>query len=134
MSGFMKDLGAITMFVQDAKRSKAFYGDQLGFPLLYEDDVCAVFDIGNTIINLLNISEAPGLIAPAAVADQAAGSRFQLSIWVDDAHAMCAELARRGVALVNGPIDRPWGKRTAVFADPDGHLWEIAQDIPPADG
>ncbi len=44
--------------------------------------------------------------------------------------AVCAQLGRRGVSLLNGPIDRPWGKRTACFADPDGHLWEIAQDIP----
>lgn len=31
-----------------------------------------------------------------------------------------------GIDLVNGPIDRPWGIRTALFADPDGHLWEFA--------
>ena len=39
---------------------------------------------------------------------------------------MCAELARRGVELINGPMDRPWGVRTACFADPAGHIWEIA--------
>ncbi len=38
-----------------------------------------------------------------------------------------AELDRRGVALLNGPVDRPWGVRTAAFADPSGHVWEIAR-------
>ena len=44
--------------------------------------------------------------------------------------AVCAELARRGVQLLNGPMDRPWGIRTASFTDPAGHIWEIAQDLP----
>jgi catechol 2,3-dioxygenase-like lactoylglutathione lyase family enzyme len=39
---------------------------------------------------------------------------------------MCAELADRGVELLNGPMDRPWGIRTASFRDPGGHIWEIA--------
>ena len=29
----------------------------------------------------------------------------------------------------NGPIDRVWGMRTAAFADPDGHVWEVAQQL-----
>src|SRR5206468_12511116 len=33
-------------------------------------------------------------------------------------------------SLLNGPIDRPWGMRTAAFADPDGHIWEVAAKIP----
>jgi lactoylglutathione lyase len=40
--------------------------------------------------------------------------------------AMAAELTSRGVELLNGPMDRPWGIRTASFRDPGGHIWEIA--------
>jgi uncharacterized glyoxalase superfamily protein PhnB len=40
--------------------------------------------------------------------------------------AMCAELTKRGATLLNGPMDRPWGIRTASFRDPGGHIWEIA--------
>ncbi|MGH3402377.1 MAG: hypothetical protein ACRDRJ_07680 [Streptosporangiaceae bacterium] len=29
-----------------------------------------------------------------------------------------------------GPADRPWGMRTVTFADPGGHIWEIAQELP----
>jgi catechol 2,3-dioxygenase-like lactoylglutathione lyase family enzyme len=36
-------------------------------------------------------------------------------------------LPARGVELLNGPIDRLWGIRTASFHDPAGHLWEIAK-------
>jgi uncharacterized glyoxalase superfamily protein PhnB len=38
-------------------------------------------------------------------------------------------LRGRGVEFLNGPQDRPWGQRTAAFADPDGHVWEIAQEL-----
>jgi uncharacterized glyoxalase superfamily protein PhnB len=40
---------------------------------------------------------------------------------------VCADLTSRGVKLLNGPMDRPWGIRTAAFADPAGHVWEIAR-------
>jgi len=42
---------------------------------------------------------------------------------VDDVDAMCAELKSRGVKMLNGPIDRPWGVRTASFMDPAGHIY-----------
>ena len=31
-------------------------------------------------------------------------------------------LVSRGVELLNGPMDRPWGIRTASFRDPRAHL------------
>lgn len=53
-----------------------------------------------------------------------------MTIRVDDVDEACAKLRQSGIDLVNGPIDRPWGRRTAVFSDPSGHMWEIAQEIP----
>lgn len=42
----------------------------------------------------------------------------------------CAELVKHGMKLLNGPIDRSWARRTAAFAHPAGHVWEIAQVLP----
>jgi catechol 2,3-dioxygenase-like lactoylglutathione lyase family enzyme len=53
----------------------------------------------------------------------------QFSLWIDDVDAFCADLASKNVPLVNGPVDRSWGLRTACFADPDGHLWEVAHPL-----
>jgi catechol 2,3-dioxygenase-like lactoylglutathione lyase family enzyme len=122
-------VGAITLFVEDPERSKSFYGRVFDLPVTYEDEDSAVFSFQNLLVNLLRRHAARELIAPAAVAGREAGSHLQLTIWVDDADAACAELASRGVELLNGPVDRAWGKRTAAFADPDGHVWELSQEL-----
>jgi catechol 2,3-dioxygenase-like lactoylglutathione lyase family enzyme len=133
VSGSLKSVGAITLFVEDPQKSKAFYQAVFDVPVIYEDENSAVFRFENMIVNLLDTSAAHDLIAPGTVAPQEAGSRFQFSIWVDDADAACAALATRGVTLLNGPTNREWGMRTACFADPDGHIWEIAQQLPEAE-
>lgn len=120
-------IGAITLFVEDLPATKAFYAEQWGLPVHYEDGVSAVFAFGSTLINLLQATEAPDLIAPALVAPRSAGSRMQFTLEVDDVDSMAAELVARGVELLNGPMDRPWGIRTAAFTDPAGHIWEIAK-------
>jgi len=122
-----KGISAITLFVENVEVAKRFYQEVFGLPVVFEDDNSAVFSFGHTLINLLKVSEAPELIEPAAVASREAGSRLVLTITVDDVDAMCAELAARGVELLNGPMDRPWGIRTASFRDPGGHIWEIAK-------
>ena len=127
MDSWPKGISAITLFVEDLAATKAFYQEVFGLPIHYEDDDSAVFNFGNTLINLLKATAAHELIEPAEVGPPEAGSRVQLTIDVDDVDAMCAELTRRGVELLNGPIDRPWGIRTASFRDPAGHIWEIAK-------
>ena len=116
----------ITLFVEDLAASRAFYHRVFGLPAVFEDPDSVVFRFGTTQVNLLRIEAAPELVSPAPVAAAHAGVRFQFTLDVDDVDATCAELARRGVELLNGPLDRPWGIRTASFRDPAGHIWEIA--------
>ena len=119
----------ITLFVADIAASKAFYQKVFAPQIVYEDDVSAVLGFSGTMVNLLQEAQAPDLIAPAAVATANGGSRALLTIRVDDVDAVGLRLEAAGVTLLNGPIDRPWGRRTAAFADPSGHVWEIAQLI-----
>ncbi len=127
MTAWPKGINAITLFVEDLAAARDFYREVFGLPVHFEDDDSAVFDFGNTLVNLLKTSAAHELIEPAVVAPREGGSRLQLTIEVDDVDATCSELAKRGVELLNGPMDRPWGVRTASFADPGGHIWEIAK-------
>ena len=126
MAAWPGPISAITLFVEDLATTKRFYQEVFGLPVHYEDEVSAVFRFGDTLVNLLQATEAPELIEPAAVAAPEAGARFQFTLTVDDVDATCAELTRRGAELLNGPIDRPWGIRTAAFQDPAGNVWEIA--------
>ena len=122
-----KGIFAITLFTENLEQAKEFYQNVFGLPIDYEDPNSAVFKFGDTLVNLLKITEAQGLIEPAKVADRESGARFVFTIRVDDVDTTCAELVSRRVKLLNGPMDRPWGIRTASFMDPSGHIWEIAK-------
>lgn len=127
MDSWAKAINTVTLFVDDLPATRQFYLDVFGLPVVFEDAESAVFRFGTMLVNLLAVGAAPELIAPAAVGAREAGSRFQFTIEVDDVDATVAELTGRGVTFLNGPIDRPWGVRTACFADPAGHIWEIAR-------
>ena len=122
-----KGIFAITLFTENLEQAKEFYQNVFGLPIDFEDSNSAVFKFGGTLVNLLKITEAKGLIEPAKVANRESGARYMFTISVDDVDTMCAELVGRGVKLLNGPMDRPWGIRTASFMDPAGHIWEIAK-------
>ena len=130
MSESLKSVGAITMFIDDTTRSKAFYEQVFGVKAVYEDEDAVAFEFENMVVNLLRVPAAHELIAPAPVGDTDAPKRFQLTIEVEDTDAVCEQLAARGAELLNGPMDREWGLRTAAFTDPDGHIWEVAAKIP----
>ena len=135
-SELIKALSAIeviTIFAEDLQATKAFYTTVFGLPLVYEDKNCAVFQFDNLMLNVLVASEAPKLVEPDSVGAPGAGVCYMPTIRVDDADETCAELVRHGVELLNGPIDRPWGRRTAAFRDPAGTVWEIAQILTSAE-
>jgi lactoylglutathione lyase len=129
MAAWPGTISAITLFVDDLAGTKAFYLEVFQLPILFEDEDSAVFRFDNTMINLLKSSAAMSLISPASVASPETGSRLQLTLDVENVDGTCAELAGHGVELLNGPMDREWGIRTASFRDPGGHIWEIAQPV-----
>jgi catechol 2,3-dioxygenase-like lactoylglutathione lyase family enzyme len=120
-------IAAITLFEEDLETAKQFYERVFRLPVFFEDENSAVFKFGDTLVNLLRATEGPVLVEPAKVAAKEAGVRFQFTVDVDDVDATCEELSGRGVEILNGPIERPWGIRTASFQDPGGHIWEIAK-------
>ncbi|MBY3514849.1 VOC family protein [Rhizobium laguerreae] len=129
MSRLLDRIEVVTLFVDDIDAAKAFYQKVFAPEVVYQDAVSSVLKFSGTMVNLLKITEAPQLVERSTVAAPRSGARILLTIKVDDVDAVCAELRRLGVTLLNGPIDRPWGRRTAAFADPSGHVWEVAQEL-----
>ena len=125
----LSHVSAISLFVEDLQTAKAFYEAIFGVDVVFEDEtsVCVKFD--QLFVNLLLNSSAEQQVEPTPVAGPESGSRFQLSIWIDDVDAACAALEELGVKLLTGPVDREWGMRVATFIDPDGHNWELAQQL-----
>lgn len=117
---------ATTIFAEDLNAMKEFYRRVFDLPCVFEGETSAVFAFGDTLINIIDIGGAPELIEPAPVAGPDTGARCMFTIQVEDVDAPYARLVDKGVTFLNGPIDRPWGPRTAAFADPAGHMWEIA--------
>src|SRR5215472_11174733 len=127
----LNGIETITCFVEDLPSTRRFYQQVFGLKAIFEDSVSAVFRFGSLMINLLQAAEAPELVTPVRIGAVSDGPRQLFTIRVGNTDAICAELARHGVALLNGPIDRPWGRRTAAFRDPAGFVWEVAQVLSP---
>jgi catechol 2,3-dioxygenase-like lactoylglutathione lyase family enzyme len=133
MSDWQKEIGAITLFVEDPDRARSFYEKVFELQPMHEDETDVMFRLENTLLFLTKSSEAPRMISPAVAGSPGHGPRHVFAIVVDDVDAVCAELNEKGVALLNGPEDRSWGMRTANFQDPDGYVWEIATELPDAE-
>ena len=127
----LNKLEVITIFAEDLAATRAFYENVFGLEVVWADEDSAVVRLEGLMINILRVERADTLVEPRAVAGAEAGARLLLTIAVEDANAVHEDLKRHGVTILNGPIDRPWGRRTVAFADPAGNVWEIAQILPP---
>ena len=85
----MRGPGALTLFVE-IWSARVVRPERLRPATDLRGRASAVFDFGTTVINLFCASEARELIEPGTVACPGSGSRFMLTIWVDDADAACA--------------------------------------------
>jgi catechol 2,3-dioxygenase-like lactoylglutathione lyase family enzyme len=123
-----REIGAMTLLVADLGESKKFYQDAFGLTAQHEDAGSVMFRFKNMYVFL---HEAPVAGGPPAdtVLELAEAGCGQFAIIVQDVDAVGAELAERGVRVISGPSDRDWGMRTVTFADPSGHVWEIAQPV-----
>ncbi len=126
IAGMAKQVFAVTLFTDDLAETKRFYGSVFGMPIVHEDPTSLAFAFPNIVVNLVTAAVAPELIEPAPVGEPGTPARMMLTLQVDDVDAACERLRAVGVELLNGPMNRPWGPRTATFADPSGHPWELS--------
>lgn len=114
------------LYVEDLERSVEFYRDVIGLPYKFTDAGYAEFGTDGTRFALYERRRAEWLTGQAVTPGPAA----EIVLVVEDVDACAARLAARGVTVLSGPADRPWGHRTVHVADPDGFVVEFAQEIP----
>jgi catechol 2,3-dioxygenase-like lactoylglutathione lyase family enzyme len=131
MSDWEREIGAITLFVPDLDRATEFYQEVFGLEANRLEADTAMFKFKNLYLFLHEATAAQEPVPEIGTEAQKGAGQF--AIIVDDVDAVCAELTARGMAPISGPANRRWGMRTVTFADPAGHIWEIAQDLPEED-
>lgn len=120
-------INLVTLGVADVADSRAFY-ERLGFVAAgFESDDVAFFELNGTVLGLYG--RAP-LAEDAGVPHEGHGFRgFALAINLESPSAVDAALAfaeQCGGSIVRPAREVFWGGYSGYFADPDGHLWEIA--------
>jgi hypothetical protein len=120
-------LSLVTLGVADLERARRFYEDGLGWRRGNDHPEVAFYQIGGAVLALFG---RDALAADARVA--AAGSGFGGVALAyntrtrEEVDAVLAEAEAAGATILKPAEDAFWGGYSGYFADPDGHLWEIA--------
>jgi catechol 2,3-dioxygenase-like lactoylglutathione lyase family enzyme len=110
----------VLALVSDLARSKAFYGDKIGWKLTTDETRVAGFAFGAGYL-VLHVDERRG--------DQRRyGGGMNVAVQVEDAAVERARLEKLGVP-VSALMDQPWGERNFNFTDPDGYVWLVGQPL-----
>lgn len=121
-------IGLITLGVRDLARSLSFYRDGLDWPTHgYKPDAGVVFfSLQGTWLALYPRDK---LAEDAAVPDGQGFGGITLAHnepSPEQVDAAYAQAIAAGARAVKQPQKVFWGGYSGYFADPDGHMWEIA--------
>ena len=123
----VRSVDYVILFVRDLDAAAAFYRDVLEVPFKFAEQGYAEFDTEGTRLALFERARLSGLIRRRATDGGPTGAVVFL---VEDVDAWAERLRAAGVPVLAGPVDHPWGHRTVHIEDPDGHIVELAQEIP----
>jgi len=117
-------VNVITLGVADVPRARAFY-EALGWEVAFTDGDIVMFQAGPMIVSLWSREK---LAEDSGVRAGTGWGGFTMGYAVADAaevDAVCRLAAEAGATITAGPQDKGFGY-SGVFADPDGHTWEVA--------
>jgi catechol 2,3-dioxygenase-like lactoylglutathione lyase family enzyme len=124
-------LGYVVLFVDDFDGTMDFYAKKVGLPLRLRADGYAEFAVEGAKFALLSRSRVTDLIGETQSAKAGPGAdKAAVTVLVEDVDRVFQELSGRGVSFLGNPKDRPWGQRSVYFRDPEGHLMELATNLP----
>ncbi len=124
-------LGYVVLFVNDFEGTLAFYSEKVGLPVRLRAEGYAEFAVEGARFALLSRARLPEMVGHGHIGLPAPGSHeASVTILVEEVDRVHRDLTARGVKFLGPPQDRPWGQRTTYFEDPDGHLIELATNLP----
>jgi uncharacterized protein len=122
-------LSLVTLGVADLARARRFYEEGLGWKRGNENPDVAFYQMPGGILALWSRSS---LAEDAGVSDSGASfSGMALAYNArsrEEVDAVLAEAAAAGATVVKAAHETFWGGYSGYFADPDGHLWEVAHN------
>jgi len=122
-------ISMITLGVRDMARAVRFYAEGLGFPRMDSPPEVAFFTLNGTWLGLYG---REALAEDATVPAEGSGfAGFALAHNVESeeqVRAMLQQAVDAGATLVKPAQKVFWGGYSGYFADPDGHLWEVAHN------
>jgi len=120
-------LSLVTLGVRDMARARAFY-ETLGWRASSaSNDEVTFFRAGGTVLGLYGRAAlAEDAKLPADGGGFAAVALAHNTASREAVDAVIAEAAAAGGAVVKPAEEVSWGGYSGYFADPDGHLWEVA--------
>jgi catechol 2,3-dioxygenase-like lactoylglutathione lyase family enzyme len=123
----IRSIDYTVIFARQMLAMREFYGTTLGFPLHRELSPRWVeFRVGS---NILALTEHGGRFDDPAPPIGALSLQLAFRVAPSEVASCAAVLADRGVTIISGPTDQPFGHRTLFFRDPDGNLLEIYAEI-----
>ena len=120
----------VILIVEDLDRALRFYTGVLGLRLGHRSGDYAQLDTGATRLGLYARSAMAKTLGMSLTTPPSNAPGFEIGFKVSHVDTVFSELVARGASPVVPPTDRFWGQRTAYIRDPDGHLIELAQDLP----
>lgn len=125
----MNSLEWIILKTNNFKASKIFYSTILNLPIvreILEEEFCQ-FKMKNCFLAIYGSRYFDELVGLKNTGIP--GGAIYTFAEVTDVDKIVNDLKLKGVSIIKNPITQPWGQRTAYFADPDFHIWEIQQWI-----
>lgn len=122
-------ISMITLGVRCLEVSIEFYENGLGFPRVESAPTVAFFNLNGSWMGLY---DREALAEDAMVTPGGQGfAGFTLAHNVEseaDVDEVLKTALNAGATLVKKPQKVFWGGYSGYFADPDGHLWEVAHN------
>ncbi|MBL6932698.1 MAG: VOC family protein [Rhodospirillales bacterium] len=123
-------LSMITLGVDDLERTKAFYQNVIGWVPEPTPPEIAFFDLGGVVFSLYpHHAMADDMGVHTSKNEMPAYQGFALAYNArskEEVDAIFARLKEHGASIRKQPEDVFWGGYSGYFADPDGHMWEVA--------